>query len=131
MFFMIRFASVVALAFGFLSLSVVGFAQDEKKGKGKGALADPEMAFKRMDENGDGKVSKEEFKKAQNAMAEKMAEAGKDGLKKAFSEKPELQDKLFAAMDTNKDGYLSLEEFKTGREKTRELMKDLFKKKDN
>ncbi|MFN6051420.1 MAG: EF-hand domain-containing protein [Planctomycetia bacterium] len=128
---MIRFASVVALAFGFLSLSVVGFAQDEKKGKGKGALADPEMAFKRLYENGDGKVSKEEFKKAQNAMAEKMAEAGKDGLKKAFTDKPDLLDKMFAAMDTNKDGYLSLEEFKTGREKTRELMKDLFKKKGN
>lgn len=128
---MIRMASVVALAFGFLSLSVVGFAQDEKKGKGKGALADPEMAFKRMDENGDGKVSKEEFKKAQNTMAEKMAEAGKDGLKKAFTDKPDLLDKMFTAQDTNKDGYLSLEEFKTGREKTRELMKDLFKKKDN
>jgi len=128
---MIRMASVVALAFGFLSLSVVGFAQDEKKGKGKGAFADPEAQFKRMDENGDGKVSKEEFKKAQNTMAEKMAEAGKDGLKKAFTDKPDLLDKMFAAMDTNKDGYLSLEEFKTGREKTRELMKDLFKKKDN
>ena len=57
---MIRMASVVALAFGFLSLSVVGFAQDEKKGKGKGAFADPEAQFKRMDENGDGKVSKED-----------------------------------------------------------------------
>lgn len=128
---MIRMASVVALAFGFLSLSVVGFAQDEKKGKGKGAFADPEAQFKRMDENGDGKVSKEEFKKAQNTMAEKMAEAGKDGLKKAFTDKPDLLDKMFAAQDTNKDGYLSLEEFKTGREKTRELRKDLFKKKDN
>lgn len=128
---MIRMASVVALAFGFLSLSVVGFAQDEKKGKGKGAFADPEAQFKRMDENGDGKVSKEEFKKAQNTMAEKMAEAGKDGLKKAFTDKPDLLDKMFAAQDTNKDGYLSLEEFKTGREKTRELLKDLFKKKDN
>lgn len=128
---MIRMASVVALAFGFLSLSVVGFAQDEKKGKGKGAFADPEAQFKRMDENGDGKVSKEEFKKAQNTMAEKMAEAGKDGLKKAFTDKPDLLDKMFTAQDTNKDGYLSLEEFKTGREKTRELLKDLFKKKDN
>lgn len=128
---MIRMASVVALAFGFLSLSVVGFAQDEKKGKGKGAFADPEAQFKRMDENGDGKVSKEEFKKAQNTMAEKMAEAGKDGLKKAFTDKPDLLDKMFTAQDTNKDGYLSLEEFKTGREKTRELRKDLFKKKDN
>jgi len=128
---MIRMASVVALAFGFLSLSVVGFAQDEKKGKGKGAFADPEAQFKRMDENGDGKVSKEEFKKAQNTMAEKMAEKGFDNLKKAFTDKPILLDKMFTAQDTNKDGYLSLEEFKTGREKTRELMKDVFKKKDN
>lgn len=128
---MIRFAGVVAVAVGFLSLSVVGFAQDEKKAKGKGGFGDPEMAFKRMDENGDGKLSKEEFKKAQTTIAEKMAEKGFDNLKKAFTEKPELLDKLFAINDTNKDGYLSLEEFKKGNEKTRELMKDVFKKKDN
>ena len=83
-----------------------------------------------VDENGDGKVSKEEFKKAQNAMAEKMAESGKDFLKKAFAGKPELHDKMFAAMDTNKDGFLDLEEYKTGREKSRELMKEIFKKKE-
>ena len=55
---------------------------------------------------------------------------GKDFLKKAFADKPDLQDKMFAAMDTNKDGFLDLEEYKTGREKTRELMKDIFKKKE-
>jgi hypothetical protein len=37
---------------------------------------------------------------------------------------------MFAAMDTNKDGFLDLEEFKTGREKNRELMKEIFKKKE-
>jgi Ca2+-binding EF-hand superfamily protein len=127
---MFRLATVCFVAAGFLAVSAMGFAQDEKKTKGKGGLGDPESAFKKMDENGDGKVSKEEFKKAQNAMAEKMAESGKDFLKKAFADKPDLHDKMFAAMDTNKDGFLDLEEFKTGREKNRELMKEIFKKKE-
>ena len=127
---MFRLATVCFVAAGFLAVSAMGFAQDEKKTKGKGGLGDPEAAFKKMDENGDGKVSKEEFKKAQNAMAEKMAESGKDFLKKAFANKPDLHEKMFEAMDTNKDGFLDLEEFKTGREKTRELMKDIFKKKE-
>lgn len=127
---MFRFATVCFVAAGFLAVSAMGYAQDEKKTKGKGAFNDPEAVFKKMDENGDGKVSKEEFKKAQTAQAEKMAEKGFDGLKKAFADKPDLQDKMFAAMDTNKDGFLNLEEFKTGREKVRELMKDSLKKKE-
>ncbi len=124
---MFRIATMCFVAAGFLAISAMGFAQDEKKTKGK---ADPEAAFKKMDENSDGKVSKEEFKKAQTAQAEKMAEKGFDGLKKAYADKPDLIDKAFALMDTNKDGFLDLEEFKTGREKTRELMKDIFKKKE-
>lgn len=127
---MLRFAMVCFVAAGFLAVSAMGFAQDEKKTKGKGGFGDPEAVFKKMDENGDGKVSKEEFKKAQTAQAEKMAEKGFEGLKKAYADKPDLLDKMFAAMDTNKDGYLDLEEFKTGREKTRELTKEIFKKKE-
>lgn len=127
---MFRLATVCFVAAGFLAVSAMGYAQDEKKTKGKSGFGDPEAAFKKMDENSDGKVSKDEFKKVQNAQAEKMAEKGFDGLKKAFADKPDLIDKAFALMDTNKDGFLDLEEFKTGREKTRELMKDIFKKKE-
>lgn len=127
---MFRIATVCFVAAGFLAISAMGYAQDEKKGKGKGGFGDPEAVFKKMDENSDGKVSKEEFKKAQKAQADKMAEKGFDVLKKAYADKPDLLDKVFAAMDTNKDGFLDLEEYKSGREKTRELMKDIFKKKE-
>lgn len=52
---------------------------------------DPEAAFKKLDTNSDGKVSKDEFKaKAKDA---------------------EKADKAFAKMDKNSDGFLSLEEF--------------------
>lgn len=53
---------------------------------------DPEAAFKKLDKNGDGKVSKEEF----TAKAKDAAKA----------------DKAFAKLDKNGDGFLTLEEFK-------------------
>ena len=53
---------------------------------------DPEAAFKKLDKNSDGKVSKEEF-----------AAGAKDAAK---------ADKAFAKKDKNGDGSLSLEEFK-------------------
>lgn len=128
---MVRMTSVLALAFGFLSLSVMGFAQDEKKAKGKGFQRDPGEVFKQMDADGDGKVTLKEFKEAQNKQAEKMAEKGFTKIKEVYKEKPDLLDKMFAAYDKDKKGFVTLEQFKEGGEKARELMKELFKKKDN
>jgi hypothetical protein len=68
---------------------------------GKGPGRDPARLFKRIDANGDGKVSKEEFK----AFFEKF---GKGRLK----DNPELLDKLFDRLDANGDGSLSPDEFK-------------------
>jgi Ca2+-binding EF-hand superfamily protein len=74
---------------------------DEKpqvdKAKGK---HDPEAMFKRLDTNGDGKISKEEFAKFAEIMREKIKGKGKGA------------DAIFSRLDTNGDGYLSLEEFK-------------------
>jgi hypothetical protein len=66
----------------------------DKKGKG----ANPERAFKKLDTNGDGKLTLDEFK---------------------ASLKPEQAvraDRMFARMDANSDKSVSLEEFKAFRE---------------
>lgn len=67
-----------------------------KFGKNKGIVLD--KVFEKLDTNGDGKISKEEFKK----FAENSAK-GKGG---------QLGERLFDRLDTNSDGYLSKDEFK-------------------
>jgi Ca2+-binding EF-hand superfamily protein len=71
-----------------LGLTVPGFAADEKP------KPDPEMMFKKLDKNSDGKLSLEEFK------------GKREGDKAAAAEK------AFKAKDKDNDGSLSLEEFK-------------------
>ncbi len=55
---------------------------------------DPAAAFAKLDANGDGKVSLEEFK-----------------ANKRFQKDPAKAEKVFARKDTDKDGSLTQEEF--------------------
>jgi len=59
----------------------------------------PEEAFKALDKNGDGKLSKEEY------------------VGNAEGEKKTKKEDRFKALDTNNDGSLSLDEFKAGQKK--------------
>lgn len=114
---MIRTLSLFAVLAAF-TLTVGVRADDEKKPKRPGGR-DPEMMFKKLDANNDGKLSKDEFKKVVEMIAQR-AEKLKD--------KPELVDKLtdrmFEKLDENKNGSLSAEEFKKITERLGELRKN-------
>ncbi|QEL14398.1 EF-hand domain-containing protein [Limnoglobus roseus] len=100
---------IAAFTFG---LSVAGtFADDPKPEKGKGKLGglDKGKMFEKLDADGDGKVSKEEYKKGMEKLKEALGDkAGEKGKKVAEKMDP---DKMFEKIDTNKDGYISKEEY--------------------
>ena len=83
-----KFLALVVAAGMFMPV-VIG-AQEKKT---------PEEAFKALDKNSDGKVTKEEY------------------LGNAEGEKKTKKENRFKALDTNKDGSLSLEEYKAGQKK--------------
>jgi Ca2+-binding EF-hand superfamily protein len=92
-----------------LACSSSACANDDPQGKGKRAH-NPEAVFNKLDTNGDGKLSKEEFAKMFERMREKAKNKGKT-LPAGSGER------LFNRIDTNHDGYISLDEFKKIREK--------------
>jgi Ca2+-binding EF-hand superfamily protein len=77
-----------------------GMAQDEKK---KGNRPNPEETFKKMDDNSDGKVTKDEYKKWASSN-ERMA--------KAIERDPEFVEKSFARIDKEKTGSFNLDVYK-------------------
>lgn len=80
---------------------------DDDKGKGKRAVAgNAEAIFKRLDADGDKKVSKDEFQK----ISERLGQLGQGRLTPEMLEK--LFGRVFERLDANNDGSLSLEEFK-------------------
>lgn len=114
---MSKFIGMLTLAGAFLlTLSTVGAQDGEKKGKGKrgGGLfgGDPEAAFKKIDADGDGKVSKAEFMK--------LAEKAKD------REKAEaFMTKIFESI--NKGEAFNLDQYKKYREDAAKKFKGKFK----
>lgn len=92
----------VVLALAFCSTSM---AQDEKKGKRQQQT--PEETFKKIDADGNGKVTKEELKKWVES---------NDRMKKQAESDPEFVNKMFDKMDADKNGSVSLDEYKKYRE---------------
>ncbi len=87
----------LALAAGILAGAARGALPQQAGGEGK--RPDPKALFKRIDTNGDGKLSREEFR----AFIESHSGT------KAHS--PEAIDRVFNRLDTNGDGFLSFDEF--------------------
>src|SRR5262249_4589224 len=105
---MMRALSLITLAAALVVFSDGASAADgdkPEKGKGKGLFQDPEALFKKLDADGNGKISKDEFKK----LADLLPEAAKEKAG-AFLEK--RGDQMFQRLDANGDGELTLEEFK-------------------
>lgn len=76
--------------------------EKEKKAFGKG-IANPEAIFKKIDENNDDKLSKDEFKKFFEEVSKGKLE-GKGG--------GQFSERIFQTLDTDSDGKLTLDEFK-------------------
>lgn len=96
-----RWLAAPALMFGLFVLSAD--AQDvEKEKKGLGKNVPPEVAFKKMDADGDGKVTKDEFKRLFEQAAK-----GKLGDKGGA-----VGDRIFDRLDADRDGKLTLDEYK-------------------
>ena len=114
---MIRKLSLIALLAVF-TLSGSGEARAQKPRRPGVGNRDPEALFKKLDTNNDGKLSRDEFKKFVEMMAQKSEK---------LKDKPELIDKvvdrLFEKLDANGDGFISKDEFK----KIRELREQLGK----
>ncbi|MCS6852930.1 MAG: EF-hand domain-containing protein [Gemmataceae bacterium] len=109
---MIRLSVLTSVLTGLLLVAGAPGADDNNKPR-----FDPEAIFKKVDANGDGKLSKEEF--------QKITELGKG--KGRGDRAKEMIGKLFEKLDANNDGSLSLDEYK----KMREVVGEFLKRKKN
>jgi len=100
---------LLAAAFCVCCAVATSFAADEKKPPAKGKLGnlDKSKLFEQMDADKDSKVTKDEFKKFRETMAEKIKDkipGGAGMLDKVF-------DSLFEKADADKDGIITKDEF--------------------
>jgi hypothetical protein len=110
--------------FGGLVVASAATADDNPAKKGDAPPADkkgpPAMdgtkLFKQIDADGDGKISKDEFKDFLNLVAGDQVKG-----------RERLINLLFRQLDTNRDGYLSPEEFKAAVARFRDRLEKLPK----
>lgn len=102
---------ILIAALAFCGTLAVG-ADDEKKqppaGSKAGALDRAKM-FEKMDADGDGKVTKEEFKKYRETASAQLKDKVKN--EKIAGMLDSVLDKLFEKMDADGDGKVTKEEF--------------------
>jgi Ca2+-binding EF-hand superfamily protein len=82
-------------------------------GEAKGQKPDPAARFAKMDADGNGSVSLEEFKASHEKRMEAMKKHKGENAP-AEGRTPPPPEKIFERMDRNGDGAISLEEFKSG-----------------
>ncbi len=116
-------------------------AASDEKPAGKAANFDKARLFAKMDADGDGKVTRAEFKKFREQAAEKLKDSGKAGkvggkLGGKFAGKQgDLMDKVFDKIDANGDGQITKAEFEKFQPAgnldadKRQKLKDLIKNK--
>ena len=109
---MLKIATLIVVA-GFVAMSSV-FAEKPEGEGGKKEKKDPAKAFARMDKDGSGGVTLEEFSAAHEKRMEKMKEKRKDR-PEGDDRTPPPAGEIFARLDANKDGSVSKEEFIAGR----------------
>jgi hypothetical protein len=108
--FMARFLAALGLCACLVLVAGSAMGDDTPKGKGKAQMKKrPDLTFKKMDTNKDGKVTKEEFQGF-------MSKFGPQRLR----DNADLIDRVFERADSNGDGSLSLDEFKALVERFRE-----------
>lgn len=82
-----------------LGLLLAASARADEAQKQRKPNANPDQMFQKLDANGDGKLSKEEFAKMAERLAQKLGDKAK-----------EFADRMFERLDANKDGFVSKEE---------------------
>lgn len=96
-------------AFAFLG-TVSLAADDEKKSPAaKVGNVDKSKLFEKMDADGDGTITKDEYKKFREQAAEKLKDSGKGG--NLAGKLDGIFDKLFEKMDADRDGKVTKAEF--------------------
>jgi hypothetical protein len=131
-FVMVRFVKVLATVAAFTLTAGLLLADDAagKGKKGKKGRHSAEAIFKKMDANGDGKVSKEEFVKFHEEVRKKIEDRlAAKGKKPKGKGSAKAVDRRFKMLDENNDGFITLDEFKSGMAKAKAKRDELRAKK--